>query len=135
MFSFQMTQTSRMKYWKKPWIVARQLTRVYACSTQQNQAYKFSTNYILSDFLDIQKQSFQTFLTEGLIQELKHQTVSVPFRDKNDKNLQLKLFFYPELYRLLEPKLTVKQAMFKSSFCCIFIISSMTPDHYCCLCV
>jgi DNA-directed RNA polymerase subunit beta len=111
MFSVLIAHTAKIWLWKKPRVV--QPTRVcYCASKKQDQAYRFSNSYQLSNFLDIQKQSFQTFLKEGLIQELKRQKIRIPFQGKNTKGPGLKLIFYPESYQLLEPKLTVKQAMF-----------------------
>ena len=81
-------------------------------SKSSNQSYGFPTDYILPNFLEIQKESFQTFLNKGLIQELKKFKIRVPFKGKNQNGLGIQLLFYPELYRLLEPKLTVKQAIY-----------------------
>ena len=108
--------------WKSPFDPAYKTNKRLTSSCQfvqkkhQEYAYKFSDVYCLSNFLDIQKQSFKTFLTEGLIHEFKRQDIRIPWENASeldhDSERRLKLIFYPEYYKLLKPKLTVKQAIF-----------------------
>ena len=111
MFSFLVAQTSVVLFGKK--VNRHRVSHICSCAFEkQNQAYRFSHRYYLSNFLSIQKQSFQAFLQQGLIHELNQQNIYAHFQwDKRDT--KLKLTFYPEAYRLVEPKLTVKQAIYR----------------------
>ena len=95
-------------------VVTRRLLNVSSCAFKKpNQTYHFSYRYDLANFLDVQKHSFQMFLKEGLIHELKKLKIRVPFKSKKNDGPGLKLIFYPEFYKLMKPKLTIKQAIYE----------------------
>nr|ALO63379.1 beta subunit of RNA polymerase [Carteria sp. SAG 8-5] len=63
------------------------------------------SKYYISDFIDIQRKSFQDLLEKGLIQEfLKRNPIS---------DTHLEVFFYPEFYQLSPPDCTTREAILK----------------------
>ena len=81
---------------------------------KNSKCYNFSDAYYLSNFLDVQKESFKFFLKEGLIHEFNLQTNNI-FEEYPQSIVVpgLQMIFYPEYYCFLKPKLTIRQAMMK----------------------
>ena len=68
----------------------------------------YSSNYLICDFLMIQRNSFFSFLQKGIIEEfLKRNPI-------NDKKKNLEIFFYPEYYQLTFPKFSPRNAILNS---------------------
>jgi DNA-directed RNA polymerase subunit beta len=63
------------------------------------------SKYYISDFIDIQRKSFQDLLEKGLIQEFLKRN---PITDAH-----LEVFFYPEFYQLSPPDCTTREAILK----------------------
>ena len=110
MFLFGTGSNSPFGFYKTKLVTGRLLN--VSASAVNSQTYRFSHRYHLSNFLDVQTSSFQTFLKDGLIHELKQPKIRVPFKGKKMNGPGLKLIFYPESYKLMKPKLTVKQAIY-----------------------
>ncbi len=70
------------------------------------QFYKHEQkNQFFSDFTELQRKSFLTFLKNGLIEELSNRN---PIR--NNKN-NIELIFYPEYFKLKRPKWNVRESI------------------------
>ncbi len=78
--------------------------------------------YFLPDFIQIQRQSFCQLLNKGLIEEFSKRN---PINNE-EKNLEL--YFYPQYYKLVRPKLKPRQAIlnFKSYTSKLFIPVQLT---------
>lgn len=63
-------------------------------------------SFFLPDFLEIQRQSYFSFLEKGIVEEFQKKN---PLTDV-DKNIEI--FFYPEHYKLTKPSYNLKQAVF-----------------------
>ena len=63
------------------------------------------SKYFLSDFLDIQRNSFKELLKQGIIDEF---LLKNPISDSF-----FEVFFYPEYYRLSSPQWTIRDAILK----------------------
>ena len=63
------------------------------------------SKYFLSDFIDIQRNSFQNLLKQGLIDEF---LLRNPISDSS-----FEVFFYPEYYRLTTPQWNIREAILK----------------------
>lgn len=61
--------------------------------------------YFLSDFVDIQRQSFWTLLRKGIPKEFAQRN---PITNKKNN---LEFFFYSDYYKLLAPQYTIKEAI------------------------
>jgi len=57
--------------------------------------------YLVSDFVEIQRNSFYSFLKTGLIEEISRRN---PLTIKLENENLLEIRFYPEHYTLLKPK-------------------------------
>jgi len=62
--------------------------------------------FFLPDFMEIQRQSYFSFLEKGILEEFHKRN---PMMDA-DKNIEI--FFYPEHYKLTKPVYNLKQAVF-----------------------
>ena len=69
--------------------------------------YSNYTNFIIPNFLDIQRLSFQLFLKQGLLHELKK------LKTITNSNKTFQIFFYASKYKFISPKSTAKQAILK----------------------
>ena len=63
--------------------------------------------YFISDFVEIQRQSFLDLLKRGIITEFQKQN---PIRSNNN---ELEIYFYPEYYKLTIPEYNARQAILK----------------------
>jgi DNA-directed RNA polymerase subunit beta len=63
------------------------------------------SNFFFSDFLDIQRKSFQDLLKTGLIEEFRRRN---PITESN-----VEIFFYPQFYKLTSPENTTREAIMK----------------------
>ena len=64
--------------------------------------------YFISDFVEIQRQSFFTLLEKGIIEEFSKRN---PITNSNKT---VELFFYPDYYQLTPPQYNPSQAIIKS---------------------
>jgi DNA-directed RNA polymerase beta subunit len=63
------------------------------------------SKYFISDFIDIQRNSFQNLLKQGLIDEF---LLRNPISDSS-----FEVFFYPEYYKLSPPEWNIREAILK----------------------
>ena len=68
----------------------------------------YTHRYFISDFIEIQRQSFFKFLETGILEEFSKRN---PITNINK---DLELFFYPEYYQLTKPQYNTEQAIFKN---------------------
>nr|YP_009184983.1 beta subunit of RNA polymerase [Hafniomonas laevis]ALO63064.1 beta subunit of RNA polymerase [Hafniomonas laevis] len=67
-----------------------------------------NTRYLVSDFVEIQRNSFYTFLEKGIIEEISRRNpITVTLENKSVVEIR----FYPEHYTLQKPTYTVEQAI------------------------
>ncbi len=71
------------------------------------QIYQKILYKTIPNFLDIQRISFKKFLKFGIFKELKI------FQNNSNLNKTIAIIFYTKKYKLLPPKLTIKQALLK----------------------
>ena len=62
-------------------------------------------NFFLPDFIELQRQSYLSFLTKGVAEEF-YKRNPITSKDK-----QIEIFFYPEHYKLTKPHLSLKTAI------------------------
>ena len=62
-------------------------------------------NFFLPDFIELQRQSYLSFLTKGVAEEF-YKRNPITSKDK-----QIEIFFYPEHYKLTKPNLSLKAAI------------------------
>lgn len=64
-----------------------------------------TSNFFLPDFMDIQRQSYFSFLEKGILEEFHKRN---PMTDA-ERNIEI--FFYPEHYKLTKPVYNLKQSV------------------------
>lgn len=67
-----------------------------------------NTRYLVSDFVEIQRNSFYTFLEKGIIEEISRRN---PITVTLENNSVVEIRFYPEHYTLQKPTYSVEQAI------------------------
>jgi DNA-directed RNA polymerase beta subunit len=67
-----------------------------------------ATRYFISDFVEIQRRSFFELLEKGIIEEFSKRNPITSIKK------DIKLFFYPEYYKLTIPEYSPRQAIIKS---------------------
>jgi DNA-directed RNA polymerase subunit beta len=67
-----------------------------------------NTRFFVSDFVEIQRNSFNSFLEKGIISEITHRN---PIYVRRDNVNIIEIRFYPEYYRLTTPIHTVEKAI------------------------
>lgn len=73
--------------------------------------------FFVADLLKIQRKSFYTFLSQGLIQQLEQKKVFFSIHK------QVKILFLAKYYQLVEPNYSINQAILQSKTfgCKLFI--------------
>jgi DNA-directed RNA polymerase beta subunit len=66
------------------------------------------TRYLVSDFVEIQRQSFYSFLQKGIIEEISRRN-PITIRLENGNIIEIR--FYPEHYTLVKPTYSVEKAI------------------------
>ena len=66
-----------------------------------------NSRYFISDFVQIQRQSFLDLLKKGLITEFQKQNPII----SNSKEIEL--YFYPKYYKLKSPEYNTRQSILK----------------------
>ena len=80
--------------------------------------------YFISDFLEIQRQSFYAFLKDGIVEEFSK------INPITSLQKQYEIFFYPENYILTRPAYSVEEAVFKNkSYASNLYIPVQFTDH------
>ena len=78
--------------------------------------------FFIADLLKIQRKSFYTFLSKGIIQQLEQKKVFFSI------NKQIKIILFAKYYQLIEPNYNVHQAILQSkTFGCKLFL----PVLYC----
>ena len=117
-FSYQATLCLKNRF-SNP----RTSLKLYANPAFRESVYSPLTQFKIPDFLNIQRLSFQKFLSEGLIKEFER------YNRISNSNQTFEIFFYADQYKLNRPKWTPKQAVLKrKSYSCQLYLPVQISD-------